>query len=198
MPRGAAGAARRRRNRRASVPGAGAGRGAAKARRRHRSRHRHARRAFQVSRPRRARDPERDLARAQSVGAGAHRRAAHARHGKSLGDARPRQARGGGRLWRLSDRAAAFCRQPARHPNRAARAERRHGPRQPAAGLARHRHRHRLSHPQESRCALAGQTHFHRQSGAPRSDRRGGDALCRARAEENCALWCSAAARARG
>ena len=33
----------------------------------------------------------------------------------------------------------------ARHADRAARAERRHGPRQPAAGPARHRDRHRLS-----------------------------------------------------
>ena len=34
----------------------------------------------------------------------------------------------------------------ARHPERAARAERRHGPRQPVAGRPRHKNRHRLSH----------------------------------------------------
>ena len=51
--------------------------------------------------------------------------------------------------------------------DRAARAERRHGPRQPAAGAARHRDRHRLSTLCQSRSAPARQDHLHRQSGPP-------------------------------
>ena len=46
-----------------------------------------------------------------------------------------------------------YGRDPARHPDRAARAERRHGPRQPPAGVAGHSDRHGLSHAQEPRIA---------------------------------------------
>ncbi len=148
-------AARGRRNRRAFVPGASARRRAAKARRRHRSRHRCARRPFQISRPRRARHPERDLARPQSACARTHRRAADARHRQGLVDARPRAPRRGGRFRRLSDRAAADGRDLARHPDRAARTERRHGPRQSFAGRSRDGHRHRLSHAGKARSASA-------------------------------------------
>ena len=53
-----------------------------------------------------------------------------------LGRIKPRRR---GRLRRLSDRAAAAGGDAARHADRAARAERRHGPRQSAAGAARDR-----------------------------------------------------------
>ena len=176
----AACAAGGRRHRRSSFSGGGAGERLAKARRHRRSRHRLSRRAFRLSRPRRSRHSERDLARPQSIRACAHRGAARARHRQGLGAARAHQTRRGGRLRRLSERAAAVGGLDARHTKRAARTKRRHGPRQPRAGAARDRDRHRLSHFDAARSALAGQSHLHRQSDPRRSHRGGGDALCRA------------------
>ena len=56
--------------------------------------------------------------------------AAGVRHRQGVDAAGPRRAQGRGRLWRLSDRAAAACGKLAQHTDGAARAERRHGPRQ--------------------------------------------------------------------
>ena len=97
---------RRRRHWRPPVSGRGAGARAATARACRRARHRPSRRAFQVSRPRRASHPERDLARPQSTRAGAHRGDAGARHRRGLGADREHPPRRGGRFRRLSDRAA--------------------------------------------------------------------------------------------
>ena len=85
----------------------------------------------------------------------------------------------------------------ARHADRAARAERRHGPRQPLAGAARHAPSPPAFARCAARCAPAAKVDLHRQSGATRGDRGGGHALRRAgcrRTVRPC--WCSAAARA--
>ena len=148
----------------------------------------YARRAFQISRPRRAPHPERDLARPQSVRARAHRDAADARHRQGLGAARAHQARRGGRLRRLSDRAAA-CGRPRCAASRPCCTSRTASWAAPTALLAPRVTAiatgfRTLTH---ARSALAGKDHLHRQSGARRSDRRGGDALCRAGARRKIA-----------
>ena len=127
--------------------------------------------------------PERDVARPRSDLARAHRAdARHRRRSQAWRLLRRLQAGGGGRLRRLSDHAAGAGRDAARHPDRDPRAERRDGPRQPAARAAR-APRSRPSFPgvldRDPRARRQGDAH--RQSGAARGGRGGGDALSGAR-----------------
>ena len=176
--------ARGRRNRRAFVSGRGARRRLAEARRRHRARHRHARRAFQISRPRpctsfraptlRGRNP---LALARTA---AMLTLGTARAWSMLGRIKPAVVVGFGGYPTVPPLMAATLRgiPTVLHEQNGVmgRANRLLAARVTTIATG-------FPHAGAARPAPAGQDHLHRQSGARRGDRRGGDALCRAGAE---------------
>ena len=125
---------------------------------------------------------QRDVAFAQSDRDGARRSPTLARrlHSGAQAD-RAAQARGRHRLRRLSDHSAGPGRGLARRAEPHSRFQRRHRPRQPPAGAARHRDRHDFSRRVRRRAGSGGQGDADRQSGAAGGDRRRGGALSGAR-----------------